>query len=264
MKLGISYNVFDGLELLRPSILSVRECADYIAVVYQNVSNHFINSDKDIKGILENLKKDNLIDCIVLYQPNLKTYSLNSNIPVFDLHRNEISKRQIGLECCKAAGCTHHLSMDVDEFYFSNELKMAKKKIDQEGYDATAANIQEYYSKPIYRKIGLSDYYVSFIHKVDLSLKQDGDYFVLVDPTRRVCGYANSYLFNPDEITMHHFSTIRSSKKNLETKYINSSARSILKNIPQVLAKEAWEFIPDETIEIVDDYFNISKEILLG
>ncbi len=39
MKLGVSYNLFDGEELLEKSILSIRENVDYISVVFQMVSN---------------------------------------------------------------------------------------------------------------------------------------------------------------------------------------------------------------------------------
>jgi hypothetical protein len=39
-KLGIAYNIFDdSIELLEKSILSVRNVADYITVIYQDISN---------------------------------------------------------------------------------------------------------------------------------------------------------------------------------------------------------------------------------
>ena len=39
MKVGISYNLFDGEELLEASIKSVRDNVDYISIVYQTESN---------------------------------------------------------------------------------------------------------------------------------------------------------------------------------------------------------------------------------
>ena len=39
MKLGVSYNVFDGEELLESSIKSIRDNVDHISVVYQTISN---------------------------------------------------------------------------------------------------------------------------------------------------------------------------------------------------------------------------------
>ncbi len=37
MKLGVAYNVFDGHELLEKSILSVRNCAAFVVVVWQKI-----------------------------------------------------------------------------------------------------------------------------------------------------------------------------------------------------------------------------------
>ena len=39
MNLGVSYNVFDGEELLEGSIFQIRNEVDYISVVYQSISN---------------------------------------------------------------------------------------------------------------------------------------------------------------------------------------------------------------------------------
>ena len=39
MKIGVSYNLFDGEELLESSIKSIRKNVDYISVVYQTISN---------------------------------------------------------------------------------------------------------------------------------------------------------------------------------------------------------------------------------
>lgn len=35
LKWGVSYSVFDGEELLEASIKAIRECVDYVNVVYQ-------------------------------------------------------------------------------------------------------------------------------------------------------------------------------------------------------------------------------------
>ena len=39
MKLGVSYNLFDGEELLENSIKCIRDSVDHISVVYQSTSN---------------------------------------------------------------------------------------------------------------------------------------------------------------------------------------------------------------------------------
>lgn len=38
MKLGISINLFDGEELLKPLLVNIRPHVDYINIVYQEVS----------------------------------------------------------------------------------------------------------------------------------------------------------------------------------------------------------------------------------
>ena len=55
MKLGISYNLFDGEELLEYSINSVRDSCDHINVVYQKISNWGEPCSKDLEDILHDL-----------------------------------------------------------------------------------------------------------------------------------------------------------------------------------------------------------------
>ena len=55
-KLGIAYNVFDGEELLEKSILSVRNVADFICVVWQRVSNQGNFADPYVEVFLNTLK----------------------------------------------------------------------------------------------------------------------------------------------------------------------------------------------------------------
>jgi hypothetical protein len=62
MKVGISYNVFDGEELLENSIKSIRDNVDYVSVVYQTVSNFGNPCDDGLVPLLEKLVKDGLVD----------------------------------------------------------------------------------------------------------------------------------------------------------------------------------------------------------
>lgn len=64
-KLGISYSVWDGEELLEASIKSVRENADYINVVWQKKSWHGIDCDENLEILLMQLKEKGLIDEII-------------------------------------------------------------------------------------------------------------------------------------------------------------------------------------------------------
>lgn len=69
---GVSYSVFDGIELLRASLVNIRPHADYINVVYQDVSWFGEASAEPLLPILEKLQKEGLIDTILFYEPDFK------------------------------------------------------------------------------------------------------------------------------------------------------------------------------------------------
>ena len=72
MKLGISYNIFDGEELLEDSIKSIKNKVDYISVVYQEISNFGNPCNEGFSTtLLEKLKSEGLIDELYKYRPQL-------------------------------------------------------------------------------------------------------------------------------------------------------------------------------------------------
>ena len=83
MKLGISYNVFDGEELLEDSIKQIKSEVDYISVVYQTKSNLGNECNKTLVDLLETLLSNKLIDHIEEYEP----FGMSP-------HTNEIKKRK--------------------------------------------------------------------------------------------------------------------------------------------------------------------------
>ena len=56
MKLGVSYNIFDGEELLEGSIKQIKDQVDYISVVYQTISNFGNSCNEDLVNFLNKLK----------------------------------------------------------------------------------------------------------------------------------------------------------------------------------------------------------------
>ena len=71
MKIGVSYNLWKGEELLPYSIKSIRNEVDYIVVVYQNISNY--NEFRfDLTPLLNEMVSVGLIDEIVLYKPSFE------------------------------------------------------------------------------------------------------------------------------------------------------------------------------------------------
>jgi hypothetical protein len=232
MKLGISYNLFDCEELLEPSILAIRNNVDYISVVYQTVSNFGNPASEDLEEILESLKYDKIIDDYIKYTP--KSYGG---------HFNELTKRNLGLELSKKKKCTHHLSLDSDEFYLSEQFDNAKKYIEQNNIDTSFLQMRTYYKDQIYQLDPPEDYYVSFIHKLEKDTQYvfNGQSPVLVDPTRRPSGVFNYKIFSREDIEMHHMSGIRDDyRKKLE----NSSANvNFMQHIDSLVEYyEKWQY----------------------
>ena len=238
MKLGISYNLFDGHELLKASIECVRPHADYISVVFQEISNFGYEASPDTFKVISDLQNAGLIDSIILYKPELQ----------YPASTNELNKRNIGLEASREFDCTHHLSIDTDEFYYSEEFSNALFEIEAEGYDNTACQMQSYYKRPTLRVDPPEDYWVTFVTKIyeHSEFKFMGEFPVLVDPTRRM-NEGNIYLasvfhsFPRSQLQMHHMSYVRS---DLRSKLVNSSANhNFSKDIDRIVAH--WEKFSD-------------------
>lgn len=71
MKLGVCYMVFDGEEFLEPAIKSIREQTEFVSVTWQKTSYHGNKTDTDIEGLINQLKKDKLIDQDIFFEPDL-------------------------------------------------------------------------------------------------------------------------------------------------------------------------------------------------
>lgn len=112
IKWGVSYSVFDGIELLEESIKSIRDSVDYINVVYSNNSWFGEKSDEDVYSRLKILQKKKLIDEIIFYNVN----------PSKSHIKNEMAKRNLGLKYAKEHKVNYFMTMDVDEFYIQEEV----------------------------------------------------------------------------------------------------------------------------------------------
>ena len=213
MKIGVSYNMFDGEELLEGSIKSIRDNVDYISVVYQEISNFGNKCSDQLLPLLTNLKKNGLVDEIYKYRPNLKNGGT----------LNEVTKRNLGVYLSQSNGCTHHLAMDSDEYYIDEEFKYMKTLIEEEDYDSAACQMVTYYKEPIYRVDPKEEYYVSLLFKLEKNKEfiVGHSFPVLVDPTRRMKS-EKCKIFKREEIEMHHLSYVRDK---ISSKFNNSSAK---------------------------------------
>jgi hypothetical protein len=232
MKLGVSYNLFDGEELLEYSIKSIRNNTDFISVIYQEISYHGIKCSDGMLHFLLNLKDNGLIDEIVLFEPDIAdTSGENASL-------NETKKRNLGLEISIKNGCTHHMSMDVDEFYTEDQFIYMKNTIEDGDFNCAAVKHCQYYKDSIYILKNKEEEYVTTIEKITPETKYVymEDYPVPVDPTRKT-NNKNCRVFDRSEIEMHHMSFVR---KDIKKKLNNSASR---------------RHFSDKTINKVDEYY---------
>jgi len=238
MKLGICYNLFDGYELLEYSLENSWKYADYCCVVVQELSNTGRRIDTGaLRKTLNRLA--GRIDHVKYYSPKLS----------LDPVRNEVIKRNIGLELCRSAGCTHFITSDVDEFYDPDQVARAKFIIEREGFDACACQMLEYYGDTSHCFKTDDSFYVSFIFKVsDRNFVFAAPFPVNIDPTRRIESFKVK-IFRRDELQLHHLTYVR---RSLYDKFMNSSNLRV-KN--------------ERNIRMVDDYYQSwdeSKEAMVN
>ena len=216
-KLGISYSVWDGEELLEQSIKQIRPVADYINVVWQKLSWYGKPCNPGLEKLLLRLKDKGLIDELIFFEPDL------SLEPVY----NEINKRNIGLVAARRAGCTHFMTMDTDEFYDSKQFCDAYADVINRNLTHTACNTVAYMS-PTLRYRDYSKFFCPFICKIDKGeqlqlacIKKQIP--IAVDPSRQIPINRHSRICILGNIVMHHMSMVR---KDLDKKYDNSSANT--------------------------------------
>jgi hypothetical protein len=201
MKLAAIYNVWDGVELLRGSMLRLKDDVDIFIIVFQNVSNfgeHYRPlGDMDLRGFNYVLK---------LYNPEIGHGA-----------KNETAKRNIGIQAAREYGCTHFLHLDCDEYY--ENFSEAKKQFIDSGFDGSVCRLYTYFKNPTLRFSTFDNYYVPFIHELkDGTVSGYHEYPYYVDPTRKINCDNAALITEP----MHHFSYVR---KDIEMKVKNSSAR---------------------------------------
>ncbi len=216
-KLGVSYSVWDGEELLEQSIKQIRPVVDYVNVVWQRLSWYGRECNPDLEEKLLKLKSDGLIDELIFFEPDLTV------TPSY----NEVNKRNVGLRAARRAGCTHFMTMDTDEFYDTQQFADAWADIVNRNLTHTACNIVNYINPTLrYRDYGIL--FIPFIHKINcgenlrLGCLQHG-VPCLIDPTRQIPLRRSSRFCFLVGVVMHHMLHVR---KNIIKKIENSSFAS--------------------------------------
>jgi len=250
MRIGISYNVFDAEELLEDSIKCIRDQVDYVSVIYQEISNFGNPASPNLLNLLEDLKSKHLVNEIQLFNPK----------PNLGGHINELTKRNFGLMLSTKANCTHHMSMDTDEFYLPAQFAMAKQYILENDCDSSFCGLETYYKTSEYAIRPHEEYFVPLIYKI-----RKGHYFVfgtpqsvLTDPTRRIAE-GKSVVFQRDQILMHHLTGVR---EDYRKKLVNSSASpNFVREIDMLVDYfNKWEY-PQQALMpgLPPRYFDVEK-----
>lgn len=211
-KLGASYSVWDGEEMLEYAIRSIRSEVDYVNVVWQKLSWFGTPCADTLEPTLEKLKNDGLIDELIFFEPDLKAPA----------QENEVRKRNVGLTAARNAGCTHFINLDTDELFDTEEFKHSKEIIYQFKLTHTACPIVTYFSPTVRVINGKTGCTLPFIcsveHNEKIILNAYQPWYA--DPTRKIPVTKNSLPFFMHSVCMHHFPRCR---RDLNKKIQNST-----------------------------------------
>lgn len=208
MKLAAIYNVWDGEELLKGSMMRLKDHVDLFIIVHQKESNfgEWYEQFPSIEHICLN-GEFKLVE-LYEYQPRVGMGGAF----------NEKAKRNMGLDIARSAGCTHFIHMDCDEYY--EDFGEAKQLYINSGHKGSVCKLYTYFGEPTLRFENPDGYYVPFIHELRPDTKAgDTKYPFYCDPTRRI----NETDIVELPVFMHHYSWVRN---NIERKCRNSSAKS--------------------------------------
>ena len=210
MKLALSYNVFDGIELLEYSIKEVREVVDYVNVIYQTTSNYGEKTEFDER--ISKMEKNGLIDNVILYEPLLNLRP----------KQNETIKRNLGLQDIKDKKFDYFINLDTDEFFKKEDIiKGLKFMKENPSVEETFVKNIRYYKYPTIQLSNTWEDYAPFIYKVNKNNLGE-KYTHNVDPSRSY-GSMNKHFFKSNEIIMHHMWMVRD---DIEKKFRNKSSKN--------------------------------------
>jgi hypothetical protein len=133
-------------------------------------------------------------------------------VNVGDQFFNELCKREIGRKMCEAAGCTHFMPMDCDEFYKTDELTHVKKVMLDNDYEGAACKMRFFFKYPTQELLPTDDMnYVPIMYKIaslppfpklcegetTMPFRLACPYPCLIDPTRKVllCGLIQEAIY---------------------------------------------------------------------
>ncbi len=247
MRLGATYIVFSGLDLLKPSILNIRQFAQHLVVVWSRISSTGEQAPKYMEPLLNDLVSQRLVDQLVEFKPKI------TRLPI-RMQDNCRMKREVGRIVCQTAGCTHHIIRDCDEFYeplqFADSIKEFSK------YDSTIAPIYDYIGSPTKRTKQVASLHVPVVQRIDRKLSRHNPFGVTVDLGRTIEEPVDTFkIFKPSELVLHHFTYVRCNSTELRRKYQGHGHLHRIGDIHKFMSTaKSW---PKDDLVDVPDQFGI-------
>lgn len=236
MKLSASYNYFNGEEHFLASLHTVRSKIDHISVVWQEISNAGEKLSERAHSVLEEARRQGLVEDIIRFKPNLKQKR----------RLNEKEKRRIGLETARRVGATHFLTLDTDEFYRPEDLSRAKILILENGWRSTSVESYCHVGRPIYR--AKDSTCCCFITEIAPDTEIGVAEFPCenVDSTRRMTAQRETHHhFGVDTVAMYHMNYVRT---DFAQKLRNSSTTD--KRFLRQVERAVLDWTPSESVTI--------------
>jgi hypothetical protein len=197
--------------MLLKSIQHHKNMVDRITVCIQIVSN---------KG--EHAECENIIFNALIEAKEIDVIKFTPNLSV-STKENERNKHNDMIEYAKNMGATHFILAAADHFYSENTMNKGKEIILSDKYDLIVTKMKTYYKHFDWMIWPLEDYYMPFIHKVNVNMFISGNvrYPVIVDPSVKVTTSKSIYIMPENEGLLHHYSMIRT---DIKRKFDNAAA----------------------------------------
>jgi hypothetical protein len=239
----------DANEMIDKAIDNIKPCVDGIIVVHSNISNF-----------------GEQLPFVVGKHAKTELWNLEPGLNMAP-HKNEIAKRNYGINLARKAGYTHFIVMDFDEFYKQDEFMAEKERVERDNLNGLVCRLKVYFKLPT---LCCDDHtLVPFIHKLgpdtrsgdfkDYPFAYDAQGNAHIDPTRRL-NYTSGVEMS--EMVMHHMSYVR---KDIGIKINNSAAKvnigkSTLMNDYRNAKEGYYCKYYRQTLQVVDNYFNIPED----
>jgi len=242
MKLGVGYNVFSGVELLKPSIQCIRFLAEVVVVVY---SERAITGEVGVPflaDLLHDMRRDGLIDAIIKIEHPVTHNPL-------EIQREKRKKYELARLFCESAGCTNFMGRDCDEFFGAASLVRVLNECSKA--EMVVCPVLDYVSSPLIRARTTGRLHVTAFQKASLPY-QPIKCSVLVDMSRTV-NAKQVMVLSPDELVMHHMTGVRYNEEEMTRKFqghthfchdgqgVANDFRKLVSNV----SMESYESTPD-------------------